>query len=422
MNTDKIFNSLATYGQHFKLTHQFSTEDFLQKMEPIFTQFGCRHGFPQAEPRILVIHNGGVGDFVLFSPCLREIRRIYPHAHITLTIPPATANLAAPCPYIDTLISCEYINASEFNDEIYLWLTDFSRINFSTPFDIAFNFGTYFTGILLAYMSGAKERILYIDQFGWDMWHRIPYQFAQALSTIQAPENILSPHIVDRYLAVMDNLIHLPIKDRELEVWFSEADTRLVKKLLPCSSPSCLVALCMGGIGGIKSYPAEKYATLLQRILKQDKDKYIIIVGGDAEIEAGKFVAQSLPSNHVLNFTGALSYPQTAALLSLCSFYIGNDTGCAHIAAAMKVPSLVVYTYAADLPQNGHSTVETYYPYHVPTVLVQPEKALSPCKPIHSPLGEVFGCTAMQPHCITQVSVDEMYEGWLTLMNITHQA
>ncbi len=422
MNTDKIFNGLASYGQRLKLTRQFSIADFLSEMEPIFSECGCRHKSPQPISRILVIHNGGVGDFVLFSPCLREIRRIYPNAHITLTIFPAAISLAESCPYIDTLIPCEYINSNQFTDELYLWLTDFSRINFSTPFDIAFNFGTFITGILLAYMSGAKERIMYIDQFGWDMWHKIPYHFAQTLSTTLAPQNSISPHIVDRYLAVLDNLFQFPVKNRELEIFFSEEDTSFVKKLLRFPPHSSLIALCMGGIGGEKSYPAEKYIALLRRILDNSTNHYIIIVGGNKEDAIGKYVALALPSDHVLNLTGSLSYRQTAAILSLCSFYIGNDTGCTHIAAAIKLPSLVVYSYAADLPANGHSTVETYYPYHVPAVLIQPNKALSPCKPIHSPFGEIRGCTANEPHCITQVSVDEMYDGWLALMKITHQA
>ena len=421
MTTDKIYDSLAAFGQHIKLTRQLSVEDFLQRMEPVFTQCGCRQEFSPSAPRILVIHNGGVGDFVLFTPCLREIRRLYPTAHITLTVAPNATSLAETCPYIDTLISCSQLNTTQFTAELYFELVDFAKTNFSQHFDLAFNFGVFIAGVLLAYMSGAKERLLHIDRFGWELWQNIPYSFAQALSTVQSPQKHLSDHTVDRYLAVLDNLLHVPAANRELEIWFSAADTDGVRELLSFPAQAKIIALCMGGLGGVKSYPAEKYAALLELILKQDKDICVVILGGNAETAAATYVAQSLPAGRALNLAGRISYRQTAALLSLCDFYLGNDTGCTHLAAALKLPCLTVYSYAANLPANGHSSVEAYYPYRTAAVIMQPEKALSPCAPLHSAYGEVMGCTAMKPHCIAQVSVAEMYEGWLTLQKITSQ-
>jgi ADP-heptose:LPS heptosyltransferase len=46
---------------------------------------------------------------------------------------------------------------------------------------------------------------------------------------------------------------------------------------------------------------------------------------------------------HVLNFVGALSLKDTAALLSQCAALVSNDSGMMHLAAALGVPSLGIF-------------------------------------------------------------------------------
>src|SRR5687767_4035525 len=54
--------------------------------------------------KILVIKLDAIGDFVLSSAFLRELRRTYPNASITLVTPPTSASLAELCPYINQLV------------------------------------------------------------------------------------------------------------------------------------------------------------------------------------------------------------------------------------------------------------------------------------------------------------------------------
>src|SRR5438270_6627548 len=55
--------------------------------------------------RILIIRNGdGIGDFVLMSALLRELRAFFSECEIHLVISTLTRPLAERCPYLDRII------------------------------------------------------------------------------------------------------------------------------------------------------------------------------------------------------------------------------------------------------------------------------------------------------------------------------
>ena len=415
---DPIVQKLLAYHQQMEESGQFSINELMAQMEPLYNTIDKS----AAGPRILISFGGGVGDFVLLSPCLREIRRLYERAWIFLVVSPNVYELADCCPYVDEAAPFGFIHSNTKGNELfYIECVAFIQNYFQQPFDLAFNFAAFFTGSLLSYMSGARERFLFQPAEDWPLFHReIPYTAAQALSTVLYPEKKLSPHTVDRYLAVLDNLLHYPVANRELETWFTEDDETHVQNLLPHGQNLLRIAIGLGGTGsGRKSWPVENYLQLMQQILQHDCTVHFVITGGLDEQDAAAFLAAHLAPEQLTNLAGSLTYRQTAALLSHCQYYIGNDTGTMHLAAANHIPVLVVFAYAASLPPEESSIVERYAPYHVPSVIIQPDKALPEC--LHylgHPLQKMLGCIASQPHCITQVTVSEMYQGYLALRGI----
>src|SRR5689334_20878984 len=53
------------------------------------------------QQRILVTRLDKLGDFIVFAPFLRELRRNYPNSNISLVAGEHVAPLAVPCPYVD---------------------------------------------------------------------------------------------------------------------------------------------------------------------------------------------------------------------------------------------------------------------------------------------------------------------------------
>ena len=55
--------------------------------------------------RVLVVRLDGIGDVVLTTPFLRELRRTLPKAWITLVVAPQVYNLVACCPYVNEVLT-----------------------------------------------------------------------------------------------------------------------------------------------------------------------------------------------------------------------------------------------------------------------------------------------------------------------------
>jgi heptosyltransferase-2 len=105
------------------------------------------------------------------------------------------------------------------------------------------------------------------------------------------------------------------------------------------SSP--LIAVHPGSGGRKKVTPANKLGTAVIRILERFPQGKVLIIEGEADAQ------------HVADFEGQLKAPyvkinrenlvDVAGILSRASLFLGNDSGIAHLAAAVGVPTIVVF-------------------------------------------------------------------------------
>jgi ADP-heptose:LPS heptosyltransferase len=88
--------------------------------------------------------------------------------------------------------------------------------------------------------------------------------------------------------------------------------------------------------------------------------------------------------------TFELSLPEVTALASRSQLFVGNDSGIAHIAAAVGTPSVVIF---------GSSNIAHWRPWNRASAEVVFEEM--PCQPCHGYFCEKFS----QPECILRVPV-----------------
>jgi ADP-heptose:LPS heptosyltransferase len=94
-------------------------------------------------------------------------------------------------------------------------------------------------------------------------------------------------------------------------------------------------------------------------------------------------------SIQILSFDD-LSLPEVTALAARSQLFVGNDSGIAHIAAAVETPSVVVF---------GSSNTAHWRPWNRAAAEVVFEEM--PCQPCHGYFCEKFP----QPECILRVPV-----------------
>lgn len=421
-NIATVTGALEEYFQRIVQTAQFNLQDFFNFMEPKFIEAGYRATPARTGGNILIIHDAGVGDFILQSGAIREIRRLYPDAHITLVVVANSVALAEFCPYVDEVI----VNPKQYlrGDFVgmYRQNVELARILLQTKFDVCYIFACWFEAYLLMYMSGARTRVTvstYIDDEDERRYltqQLMPCSHLIKLATHIVPRDRRTMHRVDLNFALIDHTLHMPVKNRRLEVWYTPLDKSVAQSILK-DAAGPIYALCMGGSHPRKIYPPEKYAKVLEMIFAAEPDAtFVIIGGGQMDLKSAEVLKNAVDAKYaskIIDLTNKTSYRQSAAILALCNMYIGSDTGTMHLAEAVKCPVIEVNAYPADLKIPDGDNPKVFYPYGVPSVLVQPAHALPECA--KNP-NSAYGCTVVhEAHCIAQITPKKIFEAFKLL-------
>lgn len=115
-------------------------------------------------------------------------------------------------------------------------------------------------------------------------------------------------------------------------------------------APRGWFAVCSGSKWSSKQWPAERYLEVGRKLI-EEHGLLPVIFGGGEDRELGRKLISHWRSG--LCAAGELTIRESAALLSQARFYLGNDTGVMHLAAAMGTPCVGVFS-AIDWPGRWH--------------------------------------------------------------------
>src|SRR5688572_28071231 len=93
-------------------------------------------------------------------------------------------------------------------------------------------------------------------------------------------------------------------------------------------------------VGRAKRWPAQKFSQLADALVERGRS--VVIIEGPDERGVGRQIAAAARSRPpVIELSGPLA--RSAALLELAGLYVGNDSGLAHIAAAVGTPPVTIF-------------------------------------------------------------------------------
>lgn len=95
-----------------------------------------------------------------------------------------------------------------------------------------------------------------------------------------------------------------------------------------------------------KTWSAANYVELVKRLSGTDgilPGAKVIIFGTSEEREQARDVLQGIPPDQLMDCMGTLSLLEIYACLKRCAFFVGNDSGLMHMAAAADIPTLGLF-------------------------------------------------------------------------------
>ena len=334
---------------------------------------------PAAVQSMLVIHQGALGDFIVALPALRTLRKTFPKAKSVLMGYPRILELVDKRYYADEIVSVDQKGMASFfvrGGELDLGLCRF----FST-FDLIVIFGKDAEGPVVANLRRVSEGyVLHINSF--PPWN----------------ERV---HMIDHLLRELRRY-NFSVEEQDPRLFLTKADqawglTYCRKKGLTEEERATAMVVHPGSGSKRKTWPLERFLDLMQR-LQEDAQSRILIVLGPAEggeiQKAFEGIQWDMGSKAPLLIKG-LSLLGLASMIEGCRFFLGNDSGITHMAAAVGLPTVAIF---------GATDPTVWSPRGKNVVVVRRDVPCAPCSQ-----EKFFQCQRVD--CLKEIEVEDVLEG-----------
>ena len=289
--------------------------------------------------KILVRGTNWLGDAVMTIPALHRLRVSFPHAYITLLAPPRAAEVFIGFPDVDEVVV--YLR-KEKGKQAFL---DAMRALRKERYDVAILFQNAFEAALLSILSGVKVRIGYDTQRrGVLLTHKLQ-RGEQHRNRHQTQDYLDLVAVAER--ACLGGEVALTRQAAPALIASSaqmQAATALLQRQGLKADAQKLIALNVGATNSrAKCWPEDRFAALADRMVAELKAR-IVFIGADSErANAAQVMAQMKHQQAALNLAGETSIAELIGLLARCDLVVTNDTGPAHVAAALNRPTLTIF-------------------------------------------------------------------------------
>ena len=194
-----------------------------------------------------------------------------------------------------------------------------------------------------------------------------------------------------------EGLKDLGIENRKIsfDLPIQEKHVQKVSKLISESaldSKRLLIGMCPWSKQESKRWPLERYAQLGERLIKE-LGINIVIVGGEEEAVVGENISRSWLKDRLAILAGKLGILETAELLRRCHFYVGNDTGAMHLAAAVETPCVAIFS--AKDPKGS------WFPFGDSHIVLRKNV---PCQNCY-----LTKCEHYDLRCLKEISLEEVW-------------
>jgi ADP-heptose:LPS heptosyltransferase len=360
---------------------------------------------------ILVVRPDGIGDVILTGPLLRELRRAFPEARITVIVAPRALDVVQACPHVDEVVT---VHIPPPVSVVETWWRPLERrlaaISVArrhlrgAEYDVALvpRWGVdLHEASVLAYLSGAPIRVGYSEHVSPERRDRNS-GFDRYFTHVVDDRSI--KHEVQRNLALLSEL-GISASDSRLEAWLTAKDCDFANEVLPSRGSKPLVALGLGAGHRKRLWPIARFVEVGQWLM--NRGARLVIVGGPGdEVLASEFRERTATS--VIDLVGkGATLRQSVAALRKCSLFCGNDGGPMHLAAAAGIPVVEISCHARDGDELHPNSPTRFGPWGVPHRILRPERLADGC---------VGGCRVHVPHCILGVNVESVIAAVDSLM------
>ncbi len=280
--------------------------------------------------KILLLMFRNIGDVLLTTPLIDNLKRRYPDAQIDYAINDETQAMLTLNPNLNKIITYDrdYIKSLPVLKKILneiKFFQNFKRNNY----DVIINLTNGDRGNLIAWFSNAAVRVGYENKkwiFRNTFTHKMPSQkFRHSVEKNLDPTRVLN----------------IPIITKKVEIFWSSGDEQSAcKELLGINS---FIHIHPVSRWLFKCIENETMSQIIDYCEFELGTKVVITASENKfEIEKVNQILDKCQSSPI-NLSGTLTLKQVASLNKKAQFFIGVDTSIMHISASNNVPVLAFF-------------------------------------------------------------------------------
>ena len=277
-----------------------------------------------------------IGDLVMATPILADLKKKFPLAHITALSSIPGSDLLQNNPYVDTICSFHKpsnLKRRTLNREIIEKLK-------KEKYDIGILLTHSFSSAWWFFKGGVKKRIGYRGNFrSFLLTHPLSFPLGKE-----------THHLVTTYKYLLSALDIAPsttspaifTTDQEIQ------ETRSFLQNLGIGREDIVVGINPGAAyGSAKCWLPERFQEVTEALITQKNIK-ILYFGNQSTSSLVESICTSFPKDRVLNLSGKTTIRQLACLIHVCHLLLTNDSGPMHMAAALNTPLIALFGSTND--------------------------------------------------------------------------
>ena len=280
----------------------------------------------QKTKRILIVSVNWLGDSILATPVFEALKREFPSSHIGVMAVERVRGVFEDNPYIDEVITFNEKGKQKSLGEKIKFIRFLRKRNFDTVYLIHRSF----TRAFICFLAGIKVRV------GYARWKN---SFVLT-KKIHPPAKLM--HRQDYYLYLFEKS-GIIIENKHTQFFISDrCRTKMNAELTNIRDKhSYVVGMNPSANWGPKRWPSDYFARLAD-LLMEGLGAAIIFIGAPKEHGVVEEVIKNM-KNKAYNFCGKTTLKELGALIENTDIFISNDSGPAHLAAALGVNTFVIF-------------------------------------------------------------------------------
>ena len=342
---------------------------------------------------ILIVKLSAIGDIVHTLPSLAALRKLYPHAHITWVIEEAASDLIEGHPDLDRVIISRRKHwigeIKKGRISVFKEVGQFIRELRSRRYDLVIDFHGLLKSAVIVFLSSGKRKL------GYDSMQEMSGLFL----TEKIPED-MDKHAVGRYLDLVHylrrkdsvpngNIGRQGVNDAEACV---EEPLKYPFAPFPenppifYSLPEKYIIIAPSAGKEANRWHPDRFGKLAAKLPFPS-----VVICSSSESHIGKEVEKNANGN-AISLAGRTNLKELIAVIKKGSFFISNDTGPMHIAAALNIPVFAIFGPANPIRTGPYGSIHT---------IIKRDLSCSPCY-------RKRPCSDWK--CMNEITVDMVYE------------